>query len=114
MVAYTASATGQPYPLEFTTDERQWEVPLPHAVIVRGAEIYTASGVAGFGLIQVPRYRVEHQIAAGQLLSLMEDFPPPPMEVSVLYPQSRHLSLRIRVFIDWLTELFRSAQAHLG
>ena len=108
MVAYTASATGQPYPMEFEKDGQEWEVSLPHEVVVRGAEIYTASGVAGLGLIQVPRYRVEHQIAAGQLVPVLEAFPPPPMPVSVLYPQSRHLSSRIRVFIDWLTEVFRS------
>lgn len=106
MVGYAASATGQSYPMEFTTPERNWEVQLPYDVVVRGAEIYTASAVAGLGLIQVPRYRVEHQIAAGQLVPLLEAFPPPPMPVSVVYPQNRHLSSRIRVFIDWLTEVF--------
>jgi DNA-binding transcriptional LysR family regulator len=30
------------------------------------------------------------------------------MPVSVLYPQSRHLSPRVRVFVDWLKELFGS------
>ena len=114
MVAYTASATGQPYPMEFKNDGRIWEIPLPYEIVVRGAEIYTASGVAGLGLIQVPRYRVQHQIAAGQLVPLLQDFPPPVMEVSVLYPQSRHLSSRVRVFIDWLTEMFRTAQAQDG
>jgi len=68
------------------------------------------SGATGLGLIQVPRYRVEDQIAAGQLIPVLEGFPPPPMPVSVLYPQSRHLSSRVRVFIDWLSELFRSAE----
>ena len=110
MVAYAASATGQSYPLEFRTRERDWEVRLPHDVVVRGAEIYTAAGVAGLGLIQVPRYRVEHQIAAGQLVPVLEAFPPPQMPVSVVYPQNRHLSSRIRVFIDWLTEIFGSPQ----
>lgn len=111
MVAYAASGTGQPYPLEFEKDGRDWQVRLPHDVVVRGAEIYTAAGLAGLGLIQVPRYRVEHQIAARQLVPILEAFPPPPIPVSVLYPQSRHLSSRIRVFIDWLAELFRSPQS---
>ncbi len=111
MVAYTASRTGQPYPLEFRKDGREWEVSLPYAVVVRGAEIYTASGLAGLGLIQVPRYRVEHHVAAGRLVPVLESFPPPPMPVSVLYPQNRHLSSRIRVFIDWLTELFPGPRA---
>lgn len=114
MVAYIASATGQPTPLEFQTDGRPQEVVPPHDVAVRGAEIYTAAGVAGLGLIQVPRYRVEHQIAAGQLVPVLQAFPPPPVPVSVLYPRSRHLSPRIRVFVDWLSDLFRSHQAPRG
>ena len=111
MVGYAASATGQPYPLEFIRDGREWIVPLAHDVMVRGAEIYTGSGAAGLGLIQVPRYRVQDQIATGELVSVLEDFPPPPMEVSVLYPQSRHLSSRVRVFIDWISEVFQAAEA---
>ncbi|MCA0002484.1 MULTISPECIES: LysR family transcriptional regulator [unclassified Mesorhizobium] len=114
MVAYTASATGQPYPLEFEMDGAAREIPLPYDIVVRGAEIYTASGVAGLGLIQVPRYRVEHQIAAGQLVPVLETFPPPPIPVSVLYPQSRHLSSRIRVFIDWLADVFRAPRGAAG
>ena len=114
MVAYAASATGQPYPMEFEKDGQAWEVALPHDIVVRGAEIYTASGVAGLGLIQVPRYRVEHQIVARQLVPVLEAFPPPLMPVSGLYPQSRHLSSRVRVFIDWLTEVFRDPQPKRG
>ncbi|CAO3436942.1 LysR family transcriptional regulator [Azospirillum endophyticum] len=114
MVAYTASATGQPYPLEFAKNGGAWEVALPYDVAVRGAEIYTASGIAGLGLIQVPRYRVEQQIAAGELVPILDAFPPPPMPVSVLYPQSRHLSSRIRVFIDWLAGVFPPAVAERG
>lgn len=114
MVGYTSSATGQPYPLEFRTAGGLQEVALPHDIVVRGAEIYTASGAAGLGLIQVPRYRVEHQIAAGQLVPILEAFPPPRIPVSVLYPQSRHLSSRLRVFIDWLTEVFQSKQRDQG
>lgn len=108
MVAYTASASGQPYPMEFEVDGELIEFPLPFDVVIRGAEIYTAAGVAGLGLIQVPRYRVEHQIASGELVPVLNDFPPPTMPVSVLYPQSRHLSPRVRVFIDWLADLFQS------
>jgi DNA-binding transcriptional LysR family regulator len=106
MVAYAASATGQPYPLEFERDGRRWEVPLPYDIVVRGAEIYAAAGVAGLGLIQTPRYRVAQQIAAGQLAPILEGFPPPPIPVSALYPQSRRQSSRLRAFVDWLTEVF--------
>lgn len=67
MVGYAASATGQPYPLEFETKGGLREVALEHDIVVQGAEIYTASALAGLGLIQVPRYRVLEQVTAGLL-----------------------------------------------
>lgn len=109
MVGYAASATGKPYPMEFEIKGELVEIPLPFDALVRGAEIYTAAGVAGLGLIQVPRYRVQHQIAAGELEIVLADIPPPVMPVSLLYPQSRHLSPRVRVFIDWLADIFQKA-----
>ena len=62
---------------------------------------------AGFGLIQVPVYHVTRQLAAGTLVELLPDFRPPPLPLTVLYPQNRHLSPRVRVFVDWLAELFQ-------
>ncbi|TNE61045.1 MAG: LysR family transcriptional regulator [Alphaproteobacteria bacterium] len=106
MVAYSASKTGQPYPLEFMQNGQALQVPLPYDAIVQGAEIYTAAGVAGLGFIQVPRYRVRDQVRNGQLVPVLDDFPPPVMPVSVLYPESRHLSVRTRAFVDWLVDLF--------
>lgn len=111
MVAYAASASGQPYALDFMVDGETREVLLPFDVTVRGAEIYTAAGVAGLGLIQVPRYRVQHQIEAGELVPVLQDNLPPPMPISVLHPGHRNISPRTRVFAEWLTALFEGLQA---
>ncbi|EQB29693.1 hypothetical protein M529_23230 [Sphingobium ummariense RL-3] len=111
MVAYAASASGQPYALDFMVDGETREVLLPFDVTVRGAEIYTAAGVAGLGLIQVPRYRVQHQIESGELVPVLQDNLPPPMPISVLHPGHRNISPRTRVFADWLTALFEGLQA---
>lgn len=109
MVAYTASATGKPYPLEFGDGPHLREIPLPYKIVVRGAETYTAAGRAGLGLIQIPRYRVVREIAAGTFVPVLAASPPPPMPVYVLYPQNRHLSSRLRVFVDWIADVFRVA-----
>ncbi len=111
MVGYVASGTGHPYALDFIESGKVREITLRHDVLVRGAEIYTASALAGLGLIQVPRYRVEPQIRSGELIVLLPEFPPPRMPVSVLYPERRRMAARVRVFVDWMTELFRAAQA---
>jgi len=53
---------------------------------------------------------METQIAQGLIQEVLPDNPPPPMPVSVLYPHNRHLSPRVRVFVDWLGEVFAGAR----
>ncbi|MEX3790261.1 LysR family transcriptional regulator [Paraburkholderia sp. BR14374] len=105
-VNYVSSATGKPLPLEFRVDGRDTALVLPSAVSVSGAELYAGAAIAGLGIVQVPRYRVADELAAGRLRVILADYPPPPMPVSVLYPQNRQLSSRVRVFAQWLREIF--------
>jgi DNA-binding transcriptional LysR family regulator len=103
-VNFVSSATGRPMPLEFDTGNGIRLVSLPGRVSVTGAEVYTGAAIAGLGLVQVPRYRIAAQLAAGALRLVLPKFPPPPLPVSVLYPQNRQLSSRVRVFADWIRE----------
>lgn len=105
MVAYRSSAGGV-LPLAFMVNGKPREVMLPYTVAVNGAETYTAAARAGLGLIQVPSYRLQADIAQGRLVPVLPDWRPEPMPVSVLYPRSRHLSPRLRVFIAWLATRF--------
>jgi DNA-binding transcriptional LysR family regulator len=70
------------------------------------AETNAAAALLGLGLTQVPRYRVASDLAAGAFVEVLADFPPSPSPVYVLYPHSRQISPRLRVFIDWLTAEF--------
>ncbi len=97
-------------PLEFTVDGRVSTLQLPATVSVTGTDLYTGSAVAGLGLVQVPRYRVAAELADGRLKVVLDGFAPPPMPVSVLYSQHRQLSARVRVFTQWLREVFEAAE----
>lgn len=109
-IGFMSSATGTTLPLEFTINGSLRRVVLPATVTVAAAETYVASAKLGLGLIQVPRYHVDADLAAGSLVEVLPDFPPSPTPVSLLYPHSRQLSPRVRVFIDWITrELTRRA-----
>ncbi|MFM0193444.1 LysR family transcriptional regulator [Paraburkholderia strydomiana] len=108
-VNYVSSATGKPVPLEFDIEGRITPMLLPGSVSVTGVELYTGSAVAGLGMVQVPRYRVSDELASGRLKIILANFPPPPMPVSVLYPQNRQLSSRVRVFATWLRDIFEAA-----
>jgi DNA-binding transcriptional LysR family regulator len=108
-VNYISSGSGRALPMEFTVDGEVIEMQLPSIVSVTGADLYTCSAVAGLGMVQVPRYRVAGELSAGTLKVVLGDFPPPPMPVSVLYPQNRQLSSRVRVFAQWLRDIFEAA-----
>jgi DNA-binding transcriptional LysR family regulator len=82
-------------------------VTLPAMMTVTGPETNVAAACLGLGLVQVPRYRVTPELASGALVEVLADFPPTPLPVHVLYSQRRHLSPRLRVFIDWVAEQFR-------
>jgi len=105
-VNYVSSATGKAMPMEFRVEGRQVDVPMASTMSVTGADLYTASALAGAGLIQVPRYRIDAELGAGRLKVVLADIPPPPLPVSVLYSHNRQLSPRVRLFTQWLADLF--------
>jgi DNA-binding transcriptional LysR family regulator len=70
-----------------------------------------AAAKVGLGLIQVPRYHVAADLAAGTLAEILTEFRPSPTPVSLVYPRSRQLSSRLRVFIDWLAGEFAKRTA---
>jgi DNA-binding transcriptional LysR family regulator len=108
-VNFISSATGRPFPYEFTIKGKVRNLMLPGPVSVNGAEVYVRSAVAGLGLVQLPRYRIENLLKQKELELVLPDNPPPPMPVSVVYPQSRQLSPRVRVFVEWVADSFAKA-----
>ncbi|GAC1040091.1 LysR family transcriptional regulator [Rhizobium sp. No.120] len=106
MVGFRSSATGGLLPLEFQLDGAVREITLPATISVNAAESYFAAAKLGLGLIQVPRYHAEEALRSHELLHVLPDYPPTRTPVSMLYPRSRQLSPRVRVFIDWLVKVF--------
>lgn len=100
------SGAGYPASFPFLYDDRKEGLPLKHRLIVNDTNTYLAAGLASLGIIQAPAYSVRDAIAAGKLVPLLEDWPQPIYPVHVIYPPNRYLSAKVRVFIDWLVELF--------
>lgn len=114
MVGFVSSRTGQPLPLEFTVAGRTVEVTLPARVLVGSADASAEAARLGLGLVQAPRFRFGDDLAAGTLVEVLAGFPPDPMPVSILYPSSRQLSRRVRVFVDWLVDTLSPSFAAQG
>jgi DNA-binding transcriptional LysR family regulator len=109
MIGLRSLTTGRLRPLEFKIGDALREIALPVTLSVTGPESYLATARLGLGLVQVPRFHVETDLARGTLIQVLAEFLPPSVPVSLLYPRNRQLSPRVRVFIDWLMRAFSRA-----
>jgi len=108
MIGLLAPDSPEISPFTFKVGATERRVTLPAMMTVTGPETNVAAACVGLGLIQVPRYRVAPELASGTLVEILADFPPTPLPVHALYSHKRQLSPRLRVFIDWVAEQFRS------
>ncbi len=111
MVGYLGPDTSDITPLAFQVGGKVRRSILPAPITVTGPETNVACACLGLGLIQVPRYRVATELATGALVEVLSDLPPPPLPVYVLYSQTRQLTPRLRVFIDWMAQQFAARLA---
>jgi DNA-binding transcriptional LysR family regulator len=58
--------------------------------------------LAGYGIAWRSTWEVETDIAAGRLVSVLDDYAAPPNGIFALFPQRKHLALRVRLWIDFL------------
>jgi DNA-binding transcriptional LysR family regulator len=63
--------------------------------------------VAGLGIAWRSTWEVEADLAAGRLVSVLDEFAAPPNGIYAVFPQSRHLPLRVRLWVEHL-------RAHYG
>jgi len=66
-----------------------------------------AAAVAGYGLAQMHGYYADGPVAAGELEPVLERLRGPPESIFLVYPRTRHLSPKVRAFIDFVVARFR-------
>ncbi len=91
-----------------------------HAVRVSGrlhsnnGELLAEAAAQGAGIVFEPAFIVGPEVRAGRLVPLLQDYVPPPVPIYALYPSRKHLSAKVRRFVDVLTERFAVAQDWSG
>jgi len=58
--------------------------------------------LAGLGIAWRSTWEVEHEVASGQLVSVLDAFAAPPNGIYAVFPHAKHLALRVRLWIDFL------------
>lgn len=105
-VGYASPKTGRELPWESVSpDGGVRQDPVRSRVVVNNAESYIACCLSGLGLIQIPRFDVQHLLNAGELVEVMPAARAASMPVSLLYPHRRQRSRRLAVFHEWFEGL---------
>jgi LysR family transcriptional regulator for bpeEF and oprC len=65
---------------------------------------------AGYGLAQFHDYYLDTAMARGELISVLDKFRPKPDPIWLVYPQARHLTPKVRAFVDFMAAQFRAAR----
>ncbi|WGV20336.1 LysR family transcriptional regulator [Pseudomonas putida] len=98
--------TGKALPYAMQRGEERVEAQGRSQLMVDDGNAYLAAGLAGLGIIWLPQYMAKPHLASGELLPLFEDWQMAPMPMYLAFPPNRHVSAKVRVFIDWMIELF--------
>ena len=106
LVAYLLAQSGRAMPFRFQRDGEKAEIKVEHRVGVNESNGHMAAGLAGLGIIQTFAYAAKPALNDGTLVEILKPWRPASYPFHVVYPQNRHVSHRLRVFIDWLVETF--------
>jgi DNA-binding transcriptional LysR family regulator len=83
-----------------------------HSIQVAGVlcsnngEVLRDAAVNGLGIALLPTFIAGAELQAGRLVTILDGYRPPDLTLCVIYPLSRHLSAKIRLFTDFLTGRF--------
>jgi LysR family transcriptional regulator, regulator for bpeEF and oprC len=107
-VNYFSSKTGKVFDWDFSRGDEKIQIVPPSCLAVNDSTAYISAGLAGLGIMQMASYSMDSYVESGALELLLEDWISTPYPVNVVYPQNRHLSAKVRVFVEWVADLFMS------
>jgi LysR family transcriptional regulator for bpeEF and oprC len=97
--------TGQIREWVFSKNRTRVQAVLPGFLALEDENSYIAAAEAGLGIARIPAFVLKDAMERGTLELVLGDWFPEPAPLYVVYPQNRHLSGKVRVFVDWVAEL---------
>lgn len=107
MVHYSQQFGGAPAGFEYYDGQRSHFIQTGGALTVNSTQAYRHACLAGLGIIQAPRHGIQSLLENQQLVEVLPGFHARSMPLSLLWPHRRNLAQRVRVFMEWLTQLMK-------
>jgi len=105
-INYFSARTGRPFPHVFEKDGETLEIAGRYQLSVNESNAHTAAVLSGLGISQAAQFAIAPQLESGELVEVLPGWKHPLIPVHVVYPPNRHLSAKVRAFVDWAAELF--------
>ena len=106
--------TGKPFPLLFTRRGEEIRIEGRTMVTVNESTAHMTGLVAGLGVGQTFKYLAKPHFKTGALRPLLKSWVRPRHPIHVMYPPNRHLNAKVRVFVDWVIEIFSEFDDRVG
>jgi LysR family transcriptional regulator for bpeEF and oprC len=106
-VNYISNRTGRVMDWEFARDGQKVQLTLDGILAVNDHDTNVVAGLSSLGIVKVANYVVRPYLESGQLKQVLTDWTAEQLPISVMYAQSRHLSAKVRIFVDWVSELIQ-------
>ena len=95
-----------PNELRFTRDGQATTVAVQGLLESNDGQVLRAAALDGLGILVQPAYIVYDDIVAGRLVPVLDDWDLPRLTINLAYPSRKHLSAKVRTFIDFIAEHF--------
>ena len=105
IVGFLWARTGKAFPYAMHKGGESLKVQGRHLFAFDDGNAYLAAGLAGLGILWLPDYMAREHVLRGELRPLFGDWRLDPMPLYVAFPPNRHVSAKLRVFIEWVAEL---------
>lgn len=104
LLVYTYA--NNPYELRFTRDGVMTVVQIKGLAESNDGQVLRAAALDGLGILILPTYIVYDDMVAGRLVPVLDEWDLPRLTVNLAYPSRKHLSAKVRTFIDFMVEHF--------
>ena len=104
LIHYTQTLGTRPMGFEYVAQNGETIcVPMSGILTVNNSDAYREACRVGLGIIQAPR--IGKYLADGMMVEILPDYRPPPLPISMVYANRRHLPLRVKAFIEWIKQI---------
>lgn len=84
----------------------RWTVEVKGRLRANNGDMLRDAALNGIGVVRLPTFLCGRDLQAGRLVSLLNGFIPQDMAIHAVYPHNRHLSPKVRAFVDFLASEF--------